>query len=234
MKVFTYYEDINFKNQDNLLALWKKSWESHGFEAVVLSRVDAESHQFYEEFVDGLYKLNEDITTKPLTKYGLSCWLRWLAYATQTEEKMYVCDYDVINHNFFPENPDDVLHLLDGNCPCIASGTPSQFYTLCQMFISVPEENKQKFIDLYKELKMIHYHDQEFFTIYLKSIQPNGIKATRKRDLFFGIPGEGEFWKKQLVHYGHSLCHRLCISKGIPFNEEARYNIAEEHFNKSC
>jgi hypothetical protein len=227
MKVYTYYEDINFKHQDRLLNLWKNSWERHGYEAIILTRTDAENHPFCKEFIQRLETLHQDITNKPLRKYGLSCWLRWLAYATQPEETFYVSDYDVINHNFNTTKPDDVLHLLDGNCPCIASGTPSQFDTLCRTFVEIPEENKQFFTQSFNELKFVHYHDQEFFTIYGK-IVINGIKATRNRSQFFGIPGEGEFWKKQLVHYGHGLCHKLCDSRGIKFDEEARCNIVEE------
>jgi len=51
MKVYTYYQDINFKSQDQLLELWKKSWEKRGYEAIVLNRKDAEKSVFYEEFV---------------------------------------------------------------------------------------------------------------------------------------------------------------------------------------
>ena len=230
MKVYTYYENINFKHQNKLLELWKNSWEKHGFEAIILNRTDAEKHPFCVEFIQRLSYLHQHITNKPLNRYGLSCWLRWLAYATQLEEKFYVCDYDVINHNFDTIEPDDVLHLMDANCPCIASGTPSQFNELCNTFVSVTEKNLTSFIEMYNEMKFVHYHDQEFFTIYLKQ-NKDAIKATRKREVFFGIPGEGEFWRKQLVHYGHSLCHNLCDKNGIKFDEEARCNIVEEYVN---
>lgn len=231
MKVYTYYEDINFKHQNRLLDLWKNSWEKHGFEAIVLTRGNAENHPFYIEFVDRLKSIHQHVAGKPLGDYGLSCWLRWLAYATQPEEKFYVCDYDVINHHFNPMEPSSFLHLLDGDCPCIASGMPSQFYDLCNKFVNVPEKNIDAFSHVYKEFKLVHYHDQEFFRIYT-AIGKSEIKATRRRETFFGIPGEGEFWKKQLVHYGHNLCHRMCEQKGIKFDEETRCNIVEEYLNK--
>lgn len=230
MKVYTYYEDINFKHQDRLLQLWKNSWECNGFDAIILNRKDSENNEFHEHFINRLHVLHKEIVNKPLDKYGVSCWLRWLAYSTQPEESFYVCDYDVINHNFKPTEPDDVLHLLDGDCPCIASGKPSQFYDLCQNFLNVTEQNKEKFIEYFKQFNFPHYHDQEFFRIYLK-LNINNIKLTRRRDEFFGIPGEGEFWKKQLVHYGHNLCHRMCEKKGIKFNEEERCNIVEKYLN---
>ena len=231
MKVYTYYENINFKQQNRLIKLWKNSWIKHGFEAIVLNRTDAEKHPFCAEFIQKLSSLHQSIANKPIDRYGLSCWLRWLAYATQPEEKFYVSDYDVINHHFNPIEPDNVLHLMDGDCPCIASGTASQFNDLCKTFVNVPEKHLTSFIEMYNEMKFVHYHDQEFFTLYFKQ-NKDAIKATRKREVFFGIPGEGEFWKKQLVHYGHSLCDRLCVKAGIQFDEEARCNIVKAYLNK--
>lgn len=230
MKVYTYYEDINFQHQTKLLALWKRSWEKHGFEAIVLGRMDAEKHPYFSEFEAKLHELHQLISNKPLGRYGLSCWLRWLAYSAQVEEKFYVCDYDVINHNFYPTQPENDLCLLDGDCPCIASGSPSQFYDLCLKFVETPNQNMEKFSQLYREHNFVHYHDQEFFSICLKQNR-DFIKATRKREVFFGIPGEGEFWKKQLVHYGHNLCHRMCDSMNVRFDEEARCNIIEQYLD---
>jgi FkbM family methyltransferase len=229
MKVYTYYEDINFKSQDALLGLWKNSWEKHGYEAIVLDRKDAEKSSFYEEYVSKLELIHQDITNKPINKYGLSCWLRWLAYSTQSEEKFYVCDYDVINHHFDVTKPDDFLCLLDGDCPCIASGTPSQFYELCLKFINKTKEYKQQFIQAYKEFNFIQYHDQEFFRISEKIKQMDYIKYSRERKDFLGIPGEGDFWKKRLAHYSHFACRRLCETKGIKHDEESRYNIVKEY-----
>ena len=66
MKIYTYYEDINFKVQNPLVDIWQKSWENQGFEAIVLGRADAEKHDFYGEFVSRLEKLHLDIIEKPI------------------------------------------------------------------------------------------------------------------------------------------------------------------------
>lgn len=233
MKVYTYYQDINFKSQDSLLEIWKKSWEKRGYEAIILNKKDAEKSVFYEEFVSKIKFLHEEIANKPLNEYGLSCWLRWLAYSTQSEEKFYVCDYDVINHHFDVTKPDDFLCLLDADCPCIASGTPSQFYGLCLKFINETSEYKQQFVKAYREFNFTQYHDQEFFRIYYKINQYSDIKYSRNRENFLGIPGEGEFWKKQLVHYAHSMCNIVCKNKGIEFNEEVRCSLIKEYLAMS-
>lgn len=56
MKIFTYYENINFKHQDEIVQLWKKSWEQQGFEAIVLTLEDAKKNPYYEEFTTSVKK----------------------------------------------------------------------------------------------------------------------------------------------------------------------------------
>ena len=234
MKIYTYYENINFKNQDELVSLWEKSWKTHNFEPVVLTEKDAEKSDFYEEFVSKITELHQDISEKPLSKYGLSCWLRWLAYSTQPEEKFFVSDYDVINHNFDKKEPSDVLHLMDDCCPCFASGTPSQFLNLCKKFIDVTEQNKQTFIDIYKQRNFVHFHDQTFFVIQYdarKEDKNKDIKLTRNRELVSG-PHRDEFWKKSVVHYSHRACWDYCDMNNIKFNDNERCNIIKQYINK--
>jgi hypothetical protein len=231
MKIYTYYENINFQNQDELVALWENSWKDHGFEPIVLTRKDAEKADFYKEFVAETTRLHQEIAGMPLKKYGLSCWLRWLAYSTQIEEKFYVSDYDVINHNFNPIEPENTLHLMDNCCPCFASGTPSQFLTLCKKFISVTEQNIKKYIEMYKERKFRHFHDQEFFCLYYhdKIIDKDeDIKMTRDRN-FISDPPRHDFWNKPLVHYSHYACKEFCNKTDIKFDDVARCDIIKQY-----
>jgi hypothetical protein len=237
MKIYTYYENINFKNQDELVALWEKSWKQHDFEPIVLMRKDAEKSDFYEEFVSRITELHQNIAKNPLSKYGLSCWLRWLAYSTQPEEKFFVSDYDVINHKFNLTEPIDTLHLMDDCCPCIASGTSSQFLALCKKFIEVTEQNKQTFIDIYKQRNFVHFHDQEFFQLYYQDgnkIKDRDIKLTRNRELVSG-PHRDQFWKKPVIHYSHHACECYCEQNNIEYNHSGnreRCNIIKQYINK--
>ena len=81
-----------------------------------------------------------------------------MAYATQTEEKFYVSDYDAVNVNFPITEPSNKLHLMDAACPFLASGTPKQFENLCKAFVEVSKTR----IETLKQ-QTDHYHDQEFF-----------------------------------------------------------------------
>lgn len=158
MKIYTYYQDINFSAQQELIDLWKESWSRQGYEPIVLNLHDAKKHPYYETLNSEMRRIFKEITNKEIAKYGMSCWFRWLAYATQAEEKFYVSDYDAINVNFPIKEPNEKLHLMDYACPFLASGTPKQFENLCKAFVEV--SNKR--IEILKE-KANHYHDQEFF-----------------------------------------------------------------------
>ena len=158
MKIYTYYQEINFSSQNELIDLWKVSWSRQGYEPIVLNLDDSKKHPYFETLNSEMRRICKAITNKEISSYGMSCWLRWLAYATQTEEKFYVSDYDAINVNFPITEPNDKLHLMDHACPFLASGTPKLFEALCKAFVEVSNER----IEVLKRHTK-HYHDQEFF-----------------------------------------------------------------------
>jgi hypothetical protein len=158
MKIYTYYQNINHSSQNELIDLWKISWSRQGYEPIVLNLQDAKRHSYFETLNTEMRRIFKEITNNEIADYGMSCWFRWLAYATQTDEKFYVSDYDAINVNFPITEPSNQLHLMDNACPFLASGTPKQFENLCKAFVEVSNER----IDILKQ-QANHYHDQEFF-----------------------------------------------------------------------
>lgn len=166
MKIYTYYQNINHSSQNELIDLWKISWSRQGYEPIVLSLEDAKRHPYFETLNSEMRRIFNEITGKQIYAYGMSCWFRWLAYATQTEEKFYVSDYDAINVNFLITEPNDKLHLMDNDCPFLASGTPTQFEKLCEAFVEVSDER----MTILKQ-QAEHYHDQEFFQYNFMSQQ---------------------------------------------------------------
>lgn len=158
MKIYTYYQNINHPSQQELIDLWKISWSRKGYKPIVLGPEDAKKHSYFETLNTDIRKIYTEITNKQISNYGMSCWFRWLAYSTQTEEKFYVSDYDVINVNFPIAEPIDKLHLMDNACPFLASGTSKQFENLSKAFVEVSNQR----IEILKH-QASHYHDQEFF-----------------------------------------------------------------------
>jgi len=208
MKIYTYYQDIDFSAQQELIDLWKLSWSRQGYEPIVLNLQDAKKHSYFETLNSEMRRIFREITNNEISEYGMSCWFRWLAYATQSEEKFYVSDYDAINVNFPITEPNDKLHLMDNACPFLASGTPKQFENLCKAFVEVSNER----IEILKQ-QANHYHDQEFFQ-YNFMPQNNdsaedlrnkhNISMTRDRSKFGGFydPVEDEVRTNPYVHFG--------------------------------
>lgn len=158
MKIYTYYQKTNHDKQPELIDLWKISWSRQGYEPIVLGLEDAKRHPYFETLNTEMRRIFKEITNKEIGEYGMSCWFRWLSYATQEDEKFYVSDYDAINVNFPITEPKNKLHLMDNDCPFLASGTPKQFENLCKAFMEVSIER----IEILKE-QANHYHDQDFF-----------------------------------------------------------------------
>lgn len=238
MKVYSYYENINFNYQHELLEIWKKSWEKMGFEACITNRLEAEKNILFDEFITKINNFGKELTNSDLNMYVLSCWLRWLAYGVQKEEKFYVCDYDIINHNFCPIEPNDELYLLDGDCPCIASGTPSQFNNLTKEVLSFLEDHKKQIKIEYEKLnyenkkngrRPLPFHDQTFFEISQK-IDKNFLKTKRDRFTFLSDPSKEGFSTRQLVHYNFDSCVLYCKKNNIEYkNHDVKIKVIEKY-----
>lgn len=205
MKVFTYFENINFKHQEELLHLWKISWKQRGFDPIVLDREHAKQHDYYNTYIEQLKALHLDVLNTPLCEYGLSCYLRWLAYATlETDSPFYVMDYDIINTGLDVielENIDSQLHLMSWCCPCFVSGTPKQFEDLCKKFIYISKDNIEKSRQLHKKRNIGNfYHDNEFF-IFHKDLLDKEIKFTQSDK----VPAfdRDQDMKSKAVHVSH-------------------------------
>ena len=162
MKIFTYYEDINFTKQDELLYWWKKSWSKSGFEPVVLTNDDALKNPKFEPFKNRIQELHQEIIGGPITQYGMACYARWFAVATQDCDYCYASDYDIMNNSLTSDIFFDInkLHLLNNCCPCFTFGSPKLFDKLGDIIISITEKNLEKLKGNIKPW----YHDQEFFS----------------------------------------------------------------------
>lgn len=186
MKIYTYYNEcptphLKPDHQKDLINLWKDNWSRNGFTPIVLHQQHAESHEFFETFDSELKNLHKIITGKELKTYGMSCYHRWLAYATRTEEHFYVSDYDVLNVNLKHSKIKPGVHFYDGYCPSFASGAPHEFLSLCKSIIEVSHAR----IDYLKH-NTDHYHDQEvFFYNFCPKHNKNCEQLQKKHNLTF-------------------------------------------------
>jgi hypothetical protein len=234
MKIYTYYEDI-FEHQKVMLDLWEKSWSEHGFEPIILNESDAKKSELYEKFKNMAPEYSKKFMGSTTNQYGLSCWFRWLAYSTQKEEKFYVSDYDVINLNFIPIDPDDVLHFMNGANPCLASGKPSQFHNFFKQIFEITEKHIEEFTKLFKELDLKVFHDQDFLILYsivenfgrLNVGIKNNCKMTPINKNFISDPSIENFELSPLVHFSHNGCGKLCRKYKVRSSKEIRTKIIE-------
>jgi len=181
MKIYTYYQNINHSSQNKLIDLWKISWSRQGYLPIVLNLDDAKRHPYFDTLNREMPRIFKEITGRTITNYGMSCWFRWLAYATQAEEKFYVSDYDAINNNFPIKEPENTLHLMDSFCPFFASGNPKQFENLCKSFVNISIERME-----FLKKQANHYHDQEFFVYnFREDFNPEHDNYKKKYDIMF-------------------------------------------------
>lgn len=238
MKVYTYYEDVwghlqpdgsrqglpeNVYQERKLVQRWKQNWENSGFEARVLNKDDAEKHPKFNKIMDSLSKNCEairrfpcpSINSKRLSKYGASCFHRWLAYAALNQsEPFYVADYDVFNtslpamNNF--KNP-DVFTSYQWATPSFVKGNSAAF----DYFINLIEKfasNVQESILRHEQKDLSSVHDQDLIFMYADEIQQDArIKLLPPPTLISNYsPNEG---LTPVIHLSHHSVEEA-------FNEE--------------
>jgi hypothetical protein len=224
IKIYTYYDDLKWASQKDLIEVWYTNWESMGFEPCVLTPEDAMNHSLYEHFDNNLKEIYFNIMDREIGGYGMSCWHRWLAYSTITpsNESFYVSDYDVFNTGWLPQKPEKKLHLLCGKCPCLASGTSLQFENLCREFLSLSKKNIDR-------IKKVHekrvFHDQNFFVHC--GDQLKDVLYTRSKEWGTDAP--------KLHHISHHAANTRLKQDGIQYNNvtinKVRLDMARELLN---
>lgn len=162
MKIYTYYDQVaDLPCQTDLIELWRRNWLSRGFEPVVLNDHDARKHPRYEEYVDYIRALHLEIKGDTIQPYGLSCYLRWLAYAVVSEPLFVTSDYDVLNFSLDVEDVEpDIIHLMCAATPCLVTGTPELFDRFTCMFVETMVSKIDDWRGTFKENTWLN--DQEF------------------------------------------------------------------------
>lgn len=116
------------------LDLWEKSWKDRGWNPVVLSEKDAESHPFYPRF-------REAIRSFPSVNgagFDYHAFMRWMAVANLKDLLVVTTEPDVINYSL---QPHEILVLSPGirvhsPVPSFIVGTPAEFERFCAHVMS--------------------------------------------------------------------------------------------------
>ena len=184
MKIYTYYEDVGFNYQTELIEVWRKSWSKRGFIPVVLNRIDAQKSPLYEKYYGFIQRIHKNISNKilPENSYCLAAQLEIAAFTTiKREEPSYISDYDVINNNFKFKPKTGELHWRDSCCSCFASGNGNNWIQYIEFLFT--QENIITDWCLKEKLKTKreYFHDQDFLiAIKDQGLEQNILKMSRK------------------------------------------------------
>lgn len=119
-RVYTYYQSIpNFRDDLEMIEIWKANWRQHCWEPIVLNVTHAMNHESYESFLANVTRL----PTVNSKAYEISCYVRYLAMAVVGGGIMV--DNDMINIDF---KPSDMTIPLPERFSCYDQFIPSMVY----------------------------------------------------------------------------------------------------------
>ena len=239
MKIYTYYEDINFSAQHELIDLWKISWSQQGFDPIVLTLKNALNAKMHDEYIDFVTRVHKNIGSE-IEGYCLAAQREIVAFTT-IDEPSFISDYDVMNINFSPPDyVDNLVHWRDGRCTCFASGGSSGWVD----YINFLYKNEEKITNGCKETKLktgqCQFHDQDF--LVHTNVSPNmkekikDIPFLTYRDENSPVNAKQEHLDlinlPKTIHVSHASTSSINITDGTVGNiEDVRYYIAKKILN---
>jgi hypothetical protein len=237
MKIYTYYEDINFNKQDELLELWKLSWSQQGFDPIVLTLEDALNAKMHDEYIDLVIRVHKKIGSK-IGGYWMAAQREIVAFTT-IDEPSFISDYDVMNINFSPPDyVDNLVHWRDGRCTCFASGGSSGWVD----YINFLYKNEEKITNGCKEIKLKtgrdQFGDQDF--LVHTNVSPNmkekikDIPFLTYRDENSPVNAKQEHLDlinlPKTIHVSHDCISSInIVNKKINNIEDMRFYIAKKN-----
>lgn len=241
MKIYTYYENVGFNLQEEMIKIWKQSWLNNGFEPIVLNRKVAESSSLYQKYYEFIQRIHKNISGKilPENNYWLSAQLAIVAFTTIDKEKSaYTSDYDVINKNFKYKEKSVKLHWRDECCSCFASGDGEAWISYVNFLLSEEKTITDWCLKEKEKTKRTEYGDQDFLiAVHKRGLEKNIYNMSRKPHLckkYFPTITYDQTQVK-LYHVSHEnvanlievykQCHHLCNSNN--YNQKTNYETEE-------
>jgi hypothetical protein len=209
MKIYTFYEKV-FDKQEELIDLWKINWSKKGFDPIVLSIKDSEKSSLFEEFSKKINLIHRDIVGKNISRYGLACYYRWIAYSLQdNEEAFLVSDYDIININFKIEDCEykyGKISFLNRFCPCLALGKSNDYKSFVEDILYISEKYLLELKKEFNSSKFIQYHDQEFLSLNSHRLNYNFYDPQKIVRLY---RCNEEIKNQKVLHFSHTSIYEF-------------------------
>lgn len=165
MKVYAYFDSCCVTEvARHTLDLWEKSWRDRGWNPVVLSEKDAESHPFYPRFREAV----QSFPSVNGAGFDYHAFMRWLAVANLKDSLVVTTEPDVINYSLVSDDVMKFAHGVDVHSPVPAFviGSPAEFERFCaHVLVHVPTAD-----DVFEERP--HLSDQDFAARYA---EPRGL-----------------------------------------------------------
>jgi hypothetical protein len=234
MKIYTYYENVGFNLQEEMIKIWKQSWLNNGFEPIVLNRKDAESSSLYQKYYEFIQRIHKNISGKilPENSYFLAAQLAIVAFTTiDKKQPAYISDYDVINKNFQDKDKSVKLHWRDECCSCFASGNGEGWIRYVDFLLSEEKTITDWCLKEKERTKRTEYGDQDFLiAIKNQGLEKNIYNMSRKPHLckkyFTSIINKSNI---KLYHISHEN-----VSELMQMYEECHYlcNFTDDNYDK--
>lgn len=211
MNIYTYYEDVNFAKQPELIDVWKQSWEIGGFNPIVLSRDDAKKSPLYEEYYSFVQRVHKKSVGKTLLEgsYWLAAQLEIVAFSN-IEEPSFFCDYDMINNGYEKFLPENKIHWRNRACSCFITGGKTGWLDYIEFLFENEDTIASWCYDWYKKTGRDVFGDQDFLiAIYDKGIKSDVFEGSRNLDIIGAryIPDSENICKA--IHVSHDNVSKI-------------------------
>lgn len=236
MNIYTYYEDVGFKKQPELLKLWSKSWTNNGFNPLILSRTDAKKCEIYNEYYEFIQRVHLSVSNKELPEngYWLAAQLEIAAFTT-IDCPSYISDYDIINRNFSDiSSVSNILHWRNGCCSCFASGDGQSWLKYLTFIMSQEEDIINWCIGEKARTKRTEFGDQDFLVAIHQLGLDKNIFTMSTTQSICGKYFPNEKIKQSIYHISHQNMYEITI-KDINYKDhnqdDLRVEIAKKIIN---
>jgi hypothetical protein len=162
MKIYAYYQSIALSDQAEEFACanyWKQSWESNGWETVMLNKSHAQASGLYNKLSKKLLQTAQALpeTMRARLDWIMARYFRWCAL--HAAGGGWMSDYDVFNKTFKPEDAEQCVEndtiFLNNDAPAyLFYATKEHAENAIKVFLNEPLIENNQLIEEAKILRV--------------------------------------------------------------------------------